>query len=144
MHQPREAIQGFFRTFETNASSDNVDAQVAQFADVFMAASPHGTQAVRAEDFALALPRKKQIFDQLGCRSTQLISLREQRLDGRYVLATTQWLLTFEQPPKPVQDVIVDSVYILDSGEDGAAKIVFYLAHQDLMEILRQRGLLAA
>src|SRR5215469_17044886 len=68
MYQASEAIERFFRTFEANASSQNVEAQVSQFADVFMAASPHGTQAVRAADFALALPKKKQLFDRMGCR----------------------------------------------------------------------------
>lgn len=144
MHQASEAIQGFFRTFEANASSNDVDAQVSQFADVFMAASPQGAQPVRVTDFALALPKKKQLFDKLGCRSTQLISLREQRLDDRYVMATTQWKLTFAPPEKPAEDVIAESVYILHTGEHGAAKIVFYLANQDLIQILMERGLLAA
>ena len=144
MHQASEALQNFFRTFEANASSNDVDAQVSQFADVFLAASPQGTQAVRAADFALALPRKKQLFDKLGCRSTELISLREQRLDHRYLMATTRWKLTFASPDKAPEDVIAESVYILDTGADGAAKIVFYLANQDLMHVLRERGILSA
>ena len=62
MQQASEAIGCFFRIFEANASSNNVDAQVSQFADVFMAANPQGAQSVRASDFALALPRKKHLF----------------------------------------------------------------------------------
>lgn len=148
MHQASQAIERFFRTFEANASSNNVDAQVSQFADVFMAASPQGAQAVRAADFAAALPRKKRFFDELGCRSTELVSLREHRLDARYVMASTQWKLTFAQPESASQDVVAESVYILDTGGDGAAasesKIVFYLANQDLMQVLKERGLLPA
>lgn len=148
MYQASEAIERFFRIFEVNASSKNVDAQVSQFADVFMAASPQGAQAVRVEDFAVALPRKKEWFDRLGCRSTELVSLRENRLDARYVMASTQWKLTFAQPECAPQDVVAESVYILDTGLDGAAasepKIVFYLANQDLMQVLKDRGLLPA
>jgi len=148
MHQASEAIERFFRIFETNASGNDVDAQVSQFADVFMAASPQGAQAVRVADFAHALPKKKQLFDRLGCRSTELVSLRENRLDARYVMASTQWKLTFARPESAPQDVVAESVYILDTGGDGAdasePKIVFYLANQDLMQVLKDRGLLPA
>jgi hypothetical protein len=141
MVQASEAIERFFRTFESNASSDNANAQTSQFADVFMAANPEGAQAVRAADFALALPKKKQLFDKLGCGSTELISLHEQRLDARYILASTQWKLTFARPENPPQEVIAKSVYILDTGEDEP-KIVFYLANQDIMQVLKDRGLI--
>ena len=143
MYQASEAIERFFQTFEANASSHEIEAQVSQFADVFMAANPAGTQAVRARDFAMALPRRKQFFDQLGCRSTELISLREQRLDGRYIMASTQWKLTFVQAENRTQDVVAESIYILDTGGD-TPKVVFYLANQDLMQILKERGLFVA
>jgi len=148
MHQASEAIERFFRTFETNASGHDVDAQVSQFADVFMAASPHGAQAVRAADFALVLPKKKQLFDTMGCLSSQLVSLTEERLDARYILARTQWKMSFERPDIEQQDVVVESAYIVDTGGKDAppesAKIVFYLANQDLMQIVKDRGLLPA
>jgi hypothetical protein len=138
-----EAIERFFRIFESNTNSDNTDASVSQFADVFMAASPQGAQAVRAGDFAVALPRKKKLFDSLGCRSTELVSLRENRLDKRYVMASTQWKMSFARPGIKEQDVVAESVYIIDTGGEQP-KIVFYLANQDLMQILKERGLLAA
>ncbi len=140
MQQPSEAIERFFRIFESNASSDDVDAAVSQFADVFMAGSPQGTQAVRVADFALALPKKKQLFDKLGCQSTTLVSLRETRLDARYVLASTQWRMTFGQGQSQTEDVVADSVYIVDTGAE-AFKIVFYLASQDLIQVLKDRGI---
>jgi hypothetical protein len=138
--QPSQPIQRFFRIFESNASSDDVSGAISQFADVFMAASPQGTQAVRATDFALALPKKKQLFGALGCQSTQLVSLRENRLDARYVMASTQWRMTFARPETEPEDVVVDSVFIIDTGGD-AVKIVFYLANQDLMQVLKERGI---
>jgi hypothetical protein len=135
------AIEQFFRTFETNASSHDTAAQVAHFADVFIAASPQGAQAVRCSDFALVLPRKKQLFDSLGCRSTALVSLQETPLDARYVMASTRWRMTFAQAQADPQDVEVDSVYVVDTGMDPF-KIVFYLANQDLIGILKQRGIM--
>ena len=142
MHQTSEAIERFFRTFESNTNSDNVGATAALFADVFMAAGPQGAQVVRAGDFALAVPKKKQFFDSLGCRSTELVSLTETRLDGRYTMATTQWKMAFARPGIESQEVIAASVYIVDTG-GPEPKVVFYLANQDLMQVLKDRGLAA-
>jgi hypothetical protein len=143
MQQSTDAIEHFFRTFESDASSHDTAAQVSHFADTFMAASPQGAQVVRISDFALALPKKKQFFDKLGCRSTALASLRQTPLDGRYVMASTQWRMTFAQDHNEPQDVTADSVYIVDTGTDPF-KIVFYLASQDLMQFLRERGIAPA
>lgn len=142
MQPTSEAIERFFRTFESNSNS-NVGATVSQFADVFMAASPQGAQTVRASDFAIAIPRKKQLFDSLGCRNTELVSLTETRLDARYTMARTEWKMSFARPGEESQDVVAESVYIVDTGGDEL-KIVFYLASQDLMQVLKDRGLLAA
>ena len=149
MQQPSEAIECFFRRFEANNSSNDVAAVVSQFADVFMAASPQGAQPVRASDFALALPKRKELFGRMGCRSTELVSVTEKRLDARYVLAGTQWKMRFERPDITPQELVVESVFIVDTGEGGtgeagAAKIVFYLANQDIMQVVKERGLLPA
>ena len=143
MQQSIDAIEQFFRTFESDASSHDTTAQVSHFAETFMAATPQGTQSVRVSDFSIALPKKKALFDKLGCRSTVLASLRQTRLDARYVMAATQWRMTFAQEHSEPQDVTADSMYIVDTGTDPF-KIVFYLASQDLMQILRERGIAPA
>ncbi len=145
MFQASEAIERFFRTFESNSSSNDVATAVSQFADVFMAAGPQGKQAVRSEDFALALPRRKQLFESLGHRFTELVGLRETRLDARFVMARTQWKMTFARDENEPRDIVVDSVYIVDTGAAAdAAKIIFYLANQDLMEVLKDSGIVNA
>ena len=80
------------------------------------------------------------MFDRLGCQSTALVSLEEKPLDARYVMASTRWRMTFARNGAKSEDVLVDSIYIVDTGGE-AFKIVFYLASQDLMQILRQRGI---
>lgn len=137
------SIEPFFRAFESKNNAGNMTDLAALFADTFMAAGPQGTQAVRASDFALALPKRKQLFDKLGCRSTALVSVHETPLDTRFVMAGTRWRMTFVRDPEQAQDVIVDSVFIVDKGTDPF-KIVFYLANQDVMEILKRRGIMAA
>jgi hypothetical protein len=143
MDQLGNAIEHFFRAFEVNNATGNVAEIVAMFADVFMAASPQGTQAVRGSDFALALPKRKQLFESLGSRSTELVSLEEERLDARYVLARTQWRMRFARGEGDTKDVVVDSVYIVDTGAE-TLRIVFYLANQDIMQVLKERGIVAA
>jgi len=138
-----EAIVGFFRTFAVNASSHDADAQISQFADVFMAADPQGAQAVRAADFALALPKRKELFNRLGCRSSELVSLSQERLDARYVLANTQWKMTFARAESKTEEVVVESSFMLDTG-GNSPKIIVYLAHQDIMQVLKDRGFLPA
>lgn len=142
MQAPSDAIKRFFRTFESNASSHDVSAQVLQFADVFMAANPQGAQAVRVGDFAVALPKRKQYFDSLGCQSTALVSLEENRLDARFVMAKTRWRMTFARGDE-MKDVLADSIFIVDTAVEGF-KIVFYLANQDLMQMLKEHGIVPA
>jgi hypothetical protein len=139
MEHTATATERFFRTFELNNSSGDNQTIVAQFADVFMAAGPQGTQAVKATDFALALPRRKQMFNAWGLQATALASLQETRLDARFVLANIQWRMTFARDKREPQDVLVDSVFIVDLEIE---KIVFYLANQDIVKVLKESGII--
>jgi len=143
MQSTTTPLELFFQTWELNIASGNVPALVASFAEGFLYASPHGTQSVKASDFALALPKRKQLFESLGSQPTTLVSLNETRLDERYTMARTQWLMTFIRNGAEAQRVLADSTYIVDTAGD-AFKIVFYLAHQDIKAILKQRGILPA
>lgn len=134
-------VETFFRSYERIAAGGDTAAMAAQFADVFLAAGPQGAQAVKAGEFALALPKRKEIFDRLGCRSTELVGLEEFPLDARYTLAKTRWRLRFVRREQEPQEVQVDSVFIVDGGGD-ALRIVFYLANQDIFAVLKERGIL--
>jgi hypothetical protein len=133
-------VARFFKIYELLISNDDISALVSLFEDVFLAAGPQGAQCVRAEDFALALPKRKQLFDKLGCQSTALVSLQETALDDRYALAKTKWRMTFHQPSGN-QEVLVDSTFLLNMGRPDP-KILLYLATQDIMQILKDRGIL--
>ena len=62
MQSTTTPLELFFQTWELNMASGNVPALVASFAEVFLYASPHGTQSVKASDFALALPKAQAAF----------------------------------------------------------------------------------
>jgi hypothetical protein len=133
----------FFQSFECNNSAGNIPALITQFADMFMAAGPTGAQCVSIADFAVALPKRKQLFDSLGCQSTTLVSCLETRLDARFVMAETRWRMTFARDGEEPKAVLADSLYIVETAPEGL-KIVFYLAHQDLVAMLGSHGILPA
>lgn len=136
------AITRFFRQFERNSDSGEISSLAHQFADTFMVAGPQGAQCVRAADFALALPRRKQFFDSLGCRSTSLVSVEEHQLDSRFVTARTRWRWVFLQSGEE-KEALADSTFIVDTSAQNL-KIVFYLAHQDTMIMLKEQGIFLA
>ena len=135
------SLKSFFESWEANMSSGDIPAVVANFADVFLYAHPRGTLSVRASDFALALPKRKHLFDSLRCQPTILVSLTETKLDNCFTMTRAQWRMTFAKDDASPQEVLVDSTYVVSTG-GGDYKIVFYLAHQDIMEILKERGIL--
>jgi hypothetical protein len=132
----------FFRALERNTADFNLPALLDQYADTFMAATPQGAHCLRNADFAEVLPRRKQLFESLGSRSTSLVSCVPTRLDDRYLMAETRWQLTFARPNDLFEEILLDSLYIVDTSV-GDGKIVFYLAHQDPIAILKARGILA-
>lgn len=142
MTQPSPEIHRFFQAFEQASDNGDIPALLPLFAETFAAASPQSVQCVRAADFALALPRRKQFFDSLGCKSTTLVGLEEIRLGGSFVIAKTRWRMTFEQPGRgTAKEAFADSVFIVDSSSDQI-RIVFYLSIQDHLTMLRQHGIL--
>lgn len=141
MLQNETPLAQFLRKFELASASNDVSASVALFADTFMAASPQGAQCVRAEDFARALPKRIQLMQSLGCQSTSLVSFSETMLDERFAMAETRWRMAFGRESQPVQEAFADSLYIVDMAGE-APRIVFYLAHQEFMAMLKSSGIL--
>ena len=141
MELQMDSIGQFFRNYERDSNRGDIQSLVSNFANIFMAAGPDGITVVRASDFALALPKRKELFDRLGCRSTSLESVKEKKLDDRYTLVETEWRMTFASGEQSRDHLLVGSAFILHRSE-GRLKVVFYLAHQDIMVALRERGIL--
>lgn len=142
MNNSTATIEEFLRAFEHTGNRRDNDALVSQFAETFLVAGPDGARAVRASDFALALPKRQKMFDEMGCRSTKLDSVVVTKLDECYVMAETKWLMRFAHGEGQPKDVVVGSTYIIDTG--GEPKILFYLTHRDITTVLREAGILRA
>jgi len=135
-----ESITAFLRAFELTDTPEQVSALARCFADPFLAAGPDGTTVVKRGDLAVALPRRKKMFDELGCRSTRLGSAVVTRLDDRYAMARTTWLMQFAHGDGQLSEVEVGSTSILDTRDE--LEIVFYLTDQEITTVLRERGIL--
>jgi hypothetical protein len=71
-----------------------------------------------------------------------LMSLHETQLDARYVLAKTTWRFDFVRADLgETNKVLADSTFLIDTGNEEF-KIAMYMAHQDIMQVLRDRGIL--
>jgi hypothetical protein len=137
------AIEDFFRLFTHHTNQGDIPAQVGQFAASFLAAGPQGANCVRRDDFALFVPQRKRLFESAGLRSTELARIQTEALDARFCSARTWWKMVFASGTPAPQEILVESTYIVDTGIEPF-QIVFYLAHQDIMAILKERGILAA
>ncbi len=137
------SIEIFFRAYDRLNRGDDIPAILSQFAEAVMAAGTQGVQCIRVEDFALAVTKRKQLFKSLGSNATSLVSLREISLDARYTMVHTRWSLVFERGEGNARKILVDSTFIVDTGT-YPFKIVVYIAHQDIMETLKERGILPA
>jgi hypothetical protein len=135
-----QTLAGFFDTFQHNSNHGAQADNLAQFAETFLAAGPDGAKAVPAALFGPALAKRKELFDKLGSRGTELVSLDEIQLDTRYTLARTRWRMTFVRPAVPDEQLEVNSTFLIDTQTQ---QILVYLAHQDIFALLRQRGLMA-
>jgi hypothetical protein len=141
MENLSEEVQIFLEKYEANSNVGSPEEIVMQFADVFMAADPSGARAVPSSALLKAIPQRRNLFESVGSSVTTLASVERTRLDDRYVLLKTEWLVKFDRGSGRSEDLTLRSTFVLYRSDDGI-KIVFFLHHQDLMSVLRERGYL--
>jgi hypothetical protein len=130
------AVQQFFSEFQRKGNLNDPGPAAGLFAATFLVAGPEGVRPVARGQFEPALRRRKEWLASLGAAGAELVWLEETWLDRRYVLASTQWRMSFGAD----REVEVASTYLVDMGGPAPA-IVVYLAHQDLMAVLREKGI---
>jgi hypothetical protein len=141
MEDLSEEVRVFLEEFEANANVGSPEEVVTQFADVIMVADPSGARAVPSSVLLMAIPQRRKLFESVGRSITTLASVKETRLDDRYVLLKTEWLVKFGRGDGRGEELILRSTFVLSRSDDGL-KVVFYLSHEDLMSVLRGKGLL--
>ena len=71
----------------------------------------------------------------------QLVSVDARRLSDRYALAHTRWKVNFVNSDSAA--VVVESTFVVDTAEEPF-RIVLYLAHQDILAMVKERALAKA
>lgn len=139
MKQISRDVEELFREYEGYANGDGGgDEASRQFAEIFMVADSEGGRMVPAAVLTKAVAMKRKMLEGAGSHRTRLVSLEERPLGDWYVLVETEWVMEFETGEEGVE---LRSTFILHRSE-GGLKIVFYLALQDLMAVLKERGIL--
>src|SRR5271154_1791873 len=131
-----QEMRDFLERFERNANSGDVDDVVAQFADVFLKADQSGAHLVPSSALRMAIPQRKKMFEGSGYGATTLVSVKETRLDDRYVLLQTEWLMKFDGKSGQGEDLTLRSTFLVHRTAEGA-KIVLYLSHEEFTTVLR-------
>ena len=97
------AAARFIEDFARNSREGKGAELIAQLGESFLFAGAQGCQWVRAGDFALALPKRKEIFEAAGHRWTELVDAEETWLGERYALVRTRWRFVFERAPESME-----------------------------------------
>jgi hypothetical protein len=138
MQFAQESLDRFISSYERNTTNNDLTAVVNQFADPFLAAGPDGSIIVPAAGFAQKLPSRKQYLEEAGLCSSKLIARRDTAVSDRYVLVSTEWQMDFVPADKPAATLTVSSSFLIDLG-GGEPKILVYLTHQDLFQLLQEK-----
>ncbi|WP_353069982.1 hypothetical protein RBB75_06860 [Tunturibacter empetritectus] len=141
MENLSEEVRVFLEKYEANSNVGSPEEIAMQFADVFMAADPSGARAVPSSVLLMAIPQRRQLFESVGSSVSTLASVEQTRLDDRYVLLKTEWLVKFDRGSGLNDELSLRSTFVVHRSGDGL-KIVFYLSYEDLTAVLRDRGLL--
>ena len=107
------------------------------------AAPDGGIQVVKKDDFLAGIAKRQAFFQSIGFQFVKLLPLDETRLDDHYVMVKVHSHMRFEKNPGQPVDLEDSSTYILFI-QDDSPRIVFYTTHEDLMQIMQDRGLLPA
>jgi hypothetical protein len=134
-------VEGFLKRYEANTNVGDAEEVVKQFADVFMAADSGGARAVPSSVLLMAIPQRRKLFESVESSVTTLASAKQTRLDERYVLLETEWLVKFDRGSGRCEDLTLRSTFVMYRSDDGM-RIVFYLSHEDLASVLRKKGVL--
>jgi hypothetical protein len=133
-------LRPFFEAFAAKSTASDIEGLTRLYASSILVAGPDGTHIVTSADLLRVIPKRKQLFESIGYRSTTLVGLHEIELDQRYTLARTEWQWQFGPPGAAARDELtLPSTFIVERSSDGP-RIVVYVMHQDVVGVLRDRG----
>src|SRR5262245_34211620 len=133
-------LRSFFERMQSASAADIADL-IAMYAPHVMVAGPTGARVVTAAEMQQAIAKRKQLFASAGHRRTILVGFDERDLSDRYSLVHTEWRWEFHGAGDAPTVVALPSTFLVDRSGD-APKILVYLMHHDIGDVLRGHGLL--
>ena len=133
-------VRAFFDDYQRAVDGLDDEFFGSAYAETFMFAGPAGAQSVKRDDFLKVLPKRAGFFEAVGLKSTKLEALEATRLDDYYLMARATWNMRYEQDPERPIDDETSATYLLLEHDDSL-RIVFQLDHQDLMQRVKELGL---
>jgi ketosteroid isomerase-like protein len=136
MARVRPGVRAFFQRYDRAARDLDPDALTSSFADVFLSLDASTAVAVSPQALLAALPRRKQLFENIGSDGLELADISETPLDDLHTLVRTSWHLRMRN--RASRDPIsLHSTFILRK-DDEAWRIVLYLNHQDMTKLFSE------
>jgi len=133
MTDVRPDVREFFQRYQRAGDRLDGEALEGMFSSVFLSLDPKSAAAVSPHALLAVLPRRRQLFQAIGCDGLVLADISETPLDDLHTLVRTSWrLLMHDQAPR--DPIFLLSTFILRM-EEGAWRIVVYLNHQDLAKL---------
>jgi|SRR5215475_11583329 len=136
MARVRPGVRAFFERYDRAARDLDTDALTSSFADVFLSLDASSAVAVSPQALLAALPRRRQLFENIGSDGLELADISETPLDNLHTLVRTSWQLRMRNRA-PRDPISLHSTFIL--RKDGEAwRIVLYLNHQDMTRLFSE------
>ena len=132
---PSDEVSRFFKEFERNSASLDLDGISGQFADVFLNADPVRVGPVPKGAFLAALAQREKMFSSIGVKRIRLTAVRETVLDPMHTLAATDWIAELTGG----DELPLASTFVL-RREGSSFVVVFYLNHQDIGKVIASRS----
>src|SRR5262245_49485347 len=139
---PTGSLRAFFERFQSLSGASDVEEIAAMYAGHVMIAGGNGTQVVASADLLRAVPKRRQLLESVNHQDTSLVGFQETALTDRYSLVRAQFEWRFQPANSQPAIVTLPSTFIVDRGGDDSPQIVLYMNEQDVVSVLRERGVL--
>ncbi len=137
-------IERFFESYEEGANTFDPDLVTSQFTAAFMGGDPNGVACLQNDEaFRKAVTERRSLFQKIGFKSAEVLSVEETPLDERYTMAKVHWHMVFEKEPgTPLDFRFFITYFLFDPG--SGPKVAFYISHEDEQKVMREAGLIPA
>jgi len=134
-------LRSFFERFQSLSAASDIAGLTEMYAAQVTIAGPNGAMVVSSADLQRAIPKRKQLMESVGYQDTALVGFEETALTARYSLVRAQFQWRFRDANDQSETVTLPSTFIVDGGA-GSPRIVLYMNEQDVVSVLRERGVL--